>query len=205
MSKLSPADRRALIWSLAQQGPADGALPGDPGPRRATWERLQARGWVDPHHALPSRLPPAITANGRAALGLPSAEVPSAEDALRAIVTSAVLTWRRPALRFHPRLPAVSIDADEPLEDPVQLSSHPHVFAAVSARSEPEDPDLCWEAACNWSASVGHPIDAGMRVLDWRLVMHDRPEEAKAIAWHEGAWRREPPKGWGDLFDGRQP
>jgi hypothetical protein len=199
MPKTNPADRRALILALARWGPANGSLPGMPGPRRATWERLQQRGLLDRSHPLPHRLPPTITEAGLDALGLPRM-VSSAEDALRAIVQSDVLTWRRPALRFRPRLPAISIDSDEPGGDPIVLSSHPLVVGAVSTRSEPLDGELSWMAACEWSQQVGHPLDPGSNDGAWRLVMHDNPEEAKRIAWHEGAWSREPAGGWGELF-----
>jgi hypothetical protein len=118
------ADRRALIWSLAEQGPADGSRPGQSGPCRQTWQRVQAAGWVDSRTHLPSPTPPAITKAGLEALDLPP-RVSGADDALRAIVRSRVLGWRRPTLRFRPNLPSISIDADDAVDAPVQLGSHP--------------------------------------------------------------------------------
>lgn len=177
MAPLRASGRRALLLALADCGPADGGRPGAPGPTRATWERLQARGLLDPAHPLPSARPPAVTDAGLRALGLPD-RVDSPEVALRAAVRC-LLPWRRPAVRVRPRLPFVSIDhPDDPLGDPIVVSAHPEVIAAVSTDNERawEHGDRCadtaWDAVCAWTARVGFPLDLSHRGA-WRLVFHD--------------------------------
>jgi hypothetical protein len=174
LRSLSPADRRALRFALAEAGPADGGAPGQPGPARATWVRLQALSYVDPAHPLPHPLPPAVTEAGLAALGLP-AEVADPVAALRAAIRC-LLPWRRPALRLRPRLPAVSIDdPDDEAAAPRVLTARTEVFAAVSAENERswEGPHRCadtaWDAVIAWTARVGQPLDFTLR-SGWRLV-----------------------------------
>lgn len=181
MSRLRAADRRALLLALAACGPADGGRPGQPGPTRATWTRLQAQGWLDPSHALPSALPPDVTPAGLRALGLPE-RVESPEAALRAAVRC-LLPWRRPAVRVRPRLPAVSVDhPDDPHGEPLVVSAHPDVIAAVSTDNEHawEYGDRCadtaWDAVCAWSARVGFPLDMSHRG-EWRLIFRDTQTE----------------------------
>jgi hypothetical protein len=181
MSALRPSERRALLLALADCGPADGGRPGQPGPARATWMRLQAQGLLDPAHALPSERPPAVTDAGLRALGLPE-RVVSPEAALRAAVRC-LLPWRRPAVRLHPRIPAVSIDhPDDPLGDPIVVSAHPDVFAAVSTDNEraweygERCADTAWDAVYAWTTRIGYPLDTSYRG-EWRLVFHDTQPE----------------------------
>lgn len=181
MSRLSPAERRALRFALAEAGPADGGAPGQPGPARATWVRLVALRYVNPAHPLPHPLPPAVTEAGLAALGLP-AEVTDPVSALRAAIRC-LLPWRRPALRLRPRLPAVSIDdPDDGAAPPRVLSAQPEIFAAVSAENERSwegahrCADAAWDAVIAWTARVGQPLDVTLRG-GWRLVSRgDGPE-----------------------------
>lgn len=184
MTRLRAADRRALTLALAEAGPADGGRPGEPGPARATWARLQAAGWLDPAHPLPAPTPPAITQAGLRALGLPDT-VPDAVSALRAAVRH-LLPWRRPAVRL--RGLAVSIDdPDDETAPPIVVSAGPGVISGVHTANERAweaaggCADTVWDAVYAWTAHVGFPLDTVNRG-DWRIVHLDAEGAPSPVA-----------------------
>ena len=188
MSGISVAQRRALVYALADAGPADGGRPGVPGPARATWLRLQACGLVDPTHPIPCACPPAVTPAGLAAMGLPSSVRDTAE-AVRAAVRC-ILPWRRPVVRMRGRLPAISVDdVDDEAAPPRQVCAAEDVVAVVSA--EPERPweqgarcaDTVWDAVVAWCAGVGVHLDVCLRA-GWRVLSIEPPPDQSGCTAH---------------------
>jgi hypothetical protein len=185
--KALPAKQRAALLGL-YGGSLDGtpACSDDDGFKASIWRALKKKGLVKADPNTEDTL--VLTRAGRSALGLRRRTYKTTVGSLRAAVRTLV-PWELPkgSILTGSRLPSLHEDADDDRDDPVALSGHPDLIAAIPvgypATLEPEAMGLDEDASFDgpvWADAVGVDEELGT-IIVWQAVSQWMDELGHAV------------------------